>query len=168
MSSTTLPTGTWTLDSSSTVSVTVKKMGFITVVGTLDITSSSIEIDANNQITSVDVVVDAGSYNTSNAKRDTHVLSADFLDAETHKTISFRTGAVKPSSSGYQSTGALTIKGQTSPIEVSISDVKVSENSGSFSATATVDRKKIGIDKMPSFVIGQNLQLAVSARATLA
>lgn len=168
MSSTTLPTGTWTLDSSSTVSVTVKKMGFITVVGTLDITSSSIEIDTNNQITSVDVVVDAGSYNSSNAKRDNHVHGNDFLDVENHETISFSTGAVTPASSGYQSTGSLTIKGQTSPIEVLITDVAVNETSGSFNATATVDRKKIGVDKMPSFVIGQNLLLAVSGKATLA
>lgn len=167
MSTTTLPTGTWTLDSSSTVSITVKKMGFITVVGTLDITSSSIEIDANNQITNVEVVVDAASYNSSNAKRDTHVHGDDFLDAENHKAISFNTGAVKPASSGYQSTGSLTIKGQTSPIEVSITDVEVSGNSGSFNATSTVDRKKIGITKMPSFVIGQNLQLSVTAKATL-
>lgn len=168
MSNTTLPTGTWTLDSSSTVSITVKKMGFITVVGTLDITSSSIEIDANNNITNVAVSVDAGSYNSSNEKRDVHVHSDDFLDAENHKTITFTTGSVKPSSSGYVSTGSLTLKGQTSPIELSITDVKVNGSKGSFNATATVDRKAIGITKMPGFVIGSKLQLAVSGNATLA
>jgi polyisoprenoid-binding protein YceI len=168
MSTTTLPTGTWKLDPTSTVSITVKKLGFITVVGTLDIVSSTIEVDAENQITNVEVVTKAGSYSSSNPKRDTHVHSADFLDVENHETISFTTGAVKPTSSGYQSAGSLTIKGQSSPMEVTITDVDVSENSGSFNASATINRKKIGIDKMPTFVIGQNLQLKVSAKVSKA
>jgi len=33
-----------------------------------------------------------------------------------------------------------------------------------FTATAVIDRKAIGVDKMPTFVIGQNLELTLNAK----
>ena len=163
-----LPTGTWQLDASSTtVTVTVKKLGFITVPATLDVRSGSIEIGDDHQVTNVDIVIDASSYTSKNAKRNEHVLGPDFLDAETHPTISFRTGQVTSGSAGYNSNGTVTVKGQSSSIDVTIVDVDVSGTSGSFTATATVDRNALGVDKMPAFIVGRNLQLTVEAKASL-
>jgi polyisoprenoid-binding protein YceI len=161
-----LPSGTWQLDTSaSTVTVSVKKMGLFTVPATLTVTSGTIEIDDNNQVTNVEIIADASSYTSKNGKRNGHVLGSDFLDAENHPTIGFRTSQVASESPGYTSSGTVTVKGQPSPIEITITDVDVSDAVGSFTATASVDRKTIGIDKMPTLVIGRSLQLAISAKA---
>ena len=162
-----LPTGTWQLDTAATsVTATVKKLGMITVTSSLGLVSGTFEIDAEGQVSGVEIVADASSYSSGNAKRDTHVLSDDFLGAETHPEITFRADAVRPAGRGYEAKGTVTIKGQTSPIDLTISDVDVNDERGTFTATAAIDRTTIGLDKMPNFVIGRTLQLTVSATAT--
>lgn len=162
-----LPTGTWQLDTSATtVTVSVKKLGFITVPATLDVVSGSIEIDDERQVTNVDIVVDASSYASKNAKRNKHVLGPDFLDTENHPTISFRTDRVTPRDGGYTSNGTVTVKGQSSPIDVTIADIEASSANGSFTATADVDRNVLGVHKMPGFIVGRNVQLTVDATAS--
>ena len=87
MTITQLPSGTWQLDTSATtVTVSVKKLGFFAVPATLDVSSGSIEIDDDHQVTNVDIVVDASSYASKNAKRNEHVLGPDFLDTKNHPT----------------------------------------------------------------------------------
>ncbi len=67
--------------------------------------------------------------------------------------------------SGYSANGTVTIKGQTSPVDVTITNVQFTDSDGSFTASAIIDRKAIGVDKMPTFVVGRNLELTVSAKA---
>ena len=87
------------------------------------------------------------------------------LDAGTHPTIAFRSDQVTPAGNGLTSNGTVTIKGQTSPIDVTVSNVDVNGATGSFVATATIDRNAIGIDKMPALVIGRHLDITVNATA---
>lgn len=165
---TTLPTGTWTIDpAQTTIAVTVKKLGVLNIAAQLTATSGAIEVDSDNNVTGVEVIANAGSFSTGNDKRDEHVLSADFLDADNHADLVFRTGKVSPVANGYRAEGTFTAKGQESPANVSISDVAVGADQGTFVATATLDRNVLGIDKMPSFVIGRELQLVVTATAAL-
>lgn len=162
-----LPTGTWTIDPArTTITISAKKLGFITVPATLTVSSGSIEIDADHRVASVEVVADAGSYASKNAKRNDHVRSADFLDVDNHPELTFGTDQVEPSGDGHHADGSVTVKGQRFPVSVAISDVEFDESRGSFVASATIDRHAIGIDKMPGLVIGRNLQLTVEATAT--
>lgn len=164
---TTLPTGTWQLDTSATtVTVTAKKLKVITVPAALTVTGGTIEIDDDHQVVDVRIEADAASYASKNPKRNAHVVSEDFLDAASHPTISFNAGSLTSTADGYRANGTVTVKGTTSPIEVAVSDVAVDDTSGSFTATATIDRTVIGVDKMPSFVIDRDLQLTVAATAT--
>ncbi len=166
MSNTTaLPTGIWHLEPSTTITTTVKKMGVITVPATLDLVSSTIEINADHEIVSVDVVADASSYASKNAKRNEHVVGEDFLDAAVHPTISFRADTVTADGSNYRAKGSVTVKGRTSPVDVTIADVNFTDTTGSFTASATIDRKTIGVDRMPTFIIGRELALSVTAKA---
>lgn len=161
---TVLPTGTWKVDTATTtVTVTVKKLGLFDIPAALTVSSGVIEINEQNEITNVEVNVDAASYKSKNTKRNEHVISGDFLDAETHPTITFRTGSVLASGGGHRATGTVTVKGRTTPLDVTVGSVDVGADAGSFTATATVDRNSIGVDKMPSFVIGSDLHVAVSA-----
>ena len=161
-----LPTGTWTLDpTATTVTVFAKKLGLFTIPATLTVVSGSIEIGDDHQVTNVEVIADASSYASKNAKRNEHVTSPDFLDAEAHPTVAFRAGDVTPSGAGHASTGTVTVKGQTTPMNVAVSNVDVDGATGSFVATATVDRNAIGVDKMPALIIGRNLEIIVNATA---
>ncbi|NNC81062.1 MAG: YceI family protein [Acidimicrobiales bacterium] len=163
---TALPAGTWNLDpAKTTITVTATKLGFVKVPATLTMQSGTIEIDADNEVTGVEVVADAGSYASPNAKRNEHIRSADFLDVDNHPEVTFTAGKVSRTATGYRADGSVTVKGQRSPTTVDISDVDTGR--GSFVATATMDRNAIGVDKMPSLVIGSELQLTVTAAASI-
>ena len=163
----TLPTGTWKLDpSETTITVSVKKLGMFTVPATLQMTSGALEIDDNHQVVNVDIVADAASYASKSGKRNEHVVGSDFLDADAHPTLAFTASAVTPSTNGYRTSGSVTVKGQSSPVDVIIDNVEITDTQGSFTATATVDRMAVGVDKMPTMMIGRDLQIMVSANAT--
>lgn len=164
---TALPTGTWQLDTlATTVTVSARKMGMFAVPADLTVTTGTIEINDSHGVVSVNIVADAASYKSKNAKRNEHVIGKDFLDASAHPTISFQADSVVASGDGFRANGTVTIKGQTSPVDVTVTDVQFTGTDGSFTASATVDRKVIGVAKMPTFVIGANLELTVSAKAT--
>ena len=171
MITTQLPAGTWQVDTgATTVNVSVKKLGLFTTPATFAVTSGTIEVDANHEVTGVNITVDASSYSSKNAKRDKHVVGSDFLDTDNHATINFRAEHVSSAdasnpSATYTSAGVVTIKGQSSAVDVAIAGVEVTGDAGSFTATATVDRKAIGVGKLPTFVVGQDLQLEVAAIA---
>ena len=161
-----LPTGTWRLDPDrTTITVTAKKLGLFTVPATLTMSAGTIEIGSEHQVARVEVVADAGSYTSRNAKRNDHIRGADFLDADNHPDLVFTAEQVKPVADGYQTAGSVTVKGVTFPLDVDISDLEFDAHSGSFVATATIDRNAIGVGKLPSLVIGRNLQLTVAATA---
>lgn len=160
-----LPTGKWQLDTAATtVTVSVRKLAIFDVAATLAVRSGTIEIDENHQVTSVDIVADAGSYTSRSAKRNEHVVSKDFLDAESHPDIRFQADTVTSRGDGYQGKGTATVKGKSSPVDVAVSDVSFTDATGAFTVTAVIDRKAIGIDKMPTLVIGQTVELTVNAK----
>ena len=161
-----LPRGTWRLDPDRTViRVTAKKLGVFPVTATLAMSAGTIEIAEDHRVVAVAVAVDAGSYASRSAARNDHIRSADFLDAEHHPELVFTAEQVMPVADGYQADGTITVKGETFPLQVNVSNVEVDAGSGSFGATATIDRNAIGVSKLPSFVIGRNLELTVSAVA---
>ncbi len=145
-----LPTGTWNLDQAqTTVTVTAKKMSFITVPATLTVSAGTIEIDHDHNIVNVEIIADAASYTSSNDKRDTHVRSNDFLDVDNHPTITFHSGKVTVTPDGYHANGSVTLKGQSSPIEVAIDDVEFDSRTGSFSAVRRDRPQHSGCEQAP-------------------
>ncbi len=165
---TTFPNGTWALDpSATTLEVTVKKLGFITVVGTLEIESGSIEI-VDGAVASVGVAAKSDSYSTGNPKRDEHVRSADFLDAGAHPAIEFSASGAEAKGASYRLAGTTKVKGASAPLSLDVSGLSVDGEQATFKAAGSVDRTAIGVDKLPGFVINNNLELSISATATLA
>ncbi len=163
---TNLPTGTWKLDpAATTVTVAAKKLLLWTIPATLTVTDGTVEIDETGKVAGVEVVADAGSYTSKNSKRDEHVVGSDFLHATEHPTITFRSGTVAPAIGGHRADGTVTIKGRTSPIAVTIGDLAIDDTTATFAATTTVDRRALGVDKLPALVIGHELQLSVRAAA---
>lgn len=162
--STRLPAGTWTLDPEQTeVSVAVKKLGFIEVEAELALIAGQIVVDADGNVASVDAAVAAGSYTSGNDKRDTHVRSADFLDAESHPEIRFSAGPVE---STTRVAGTVSVKGTQTPVAFDVRSIAIGDAVGSFTADVSVDRRDLGVDKLPSFVIANDLRITVSAHSS--
>lgn len=101
---------------------------------------------------SVEVVIDAKSITTGIKKRDDHLLSPDFLDAEKYPELIFTsTKAEKAGSHRLAVTGDLTIHGITRPVTLHIDyagPVKSpfgGETTMGFSIIAEIDRDDFGI-----------------------
>ncbi len=162
------PAGTWNIDTETTsVEVSVKKLKLITVSGRLDVSAGTIVVDHDHRVASVDVVLDAASYHTGNAKRDAHVKSSDFLDVDQHPTIRLRAADVRATSSGHVVKGALVVNGVSAPAELSVDDLAISGDRATFTATTTVGRRSLGVTKMPNFVVGDELTVRAVVHASI-
>ena len=163
-----LDEGRWNVDpSQTTITVSAKKFGFLTVDGTLEVSAGLIEIDSNNQVTAVEITASSDTYNSANKKRDLHIKDRDFLDAATYPSIVFRCSDVETSADGYRATGTVTVKDTTTDLVVEIRDVKFDSGHCTFRTSSAFSRKAIGITKLPSFVIGSSLSLDVEVKAKL-
>src|SRR4051794_26213770 len=88
----TTTTTTWQIDPAhSSIEFAVKHMMFTTVRGRFKDVKGTIAVNEQSpDNSSVNVEIDAASLDTGVADRDAHLRSADFLDVENHKTITFR------------------------------------------------------------------------------
>ncbi len=101
---------------------------------------------------SVNATIDATSIFTNSDDRDAHLRSADFFDAENHKTLSFAgTSFTKLDDDNYQLKGNLTIKGISKEIALDVEfggvnkDPWGNEKAG-FSLTGKINRKDWGLN----------------------
>jgi polyisoprenoid-binding protein YceI len=143
----------WNIDTShSGVHFTVRHMVFAKVHGRFTRWSGSIELDEQNPAASrVSVEIETASIDTSEEKRDGHLRSADFLDAETYPKITFKSTKVDPKGdTEMRVTGDLTIHGVTKPVTLNVELAgKGKDPWGNerivFSGTVSVDRKDFGL-----------------------
>jgi polyisoprenoid-binding protein YceI len=106
---------------------------------------------AQPEKSSVEFTIQAASIDTNLPDRDTHLRNADFLDAEKHPRITFRSTRVAAKGEGrYEVTGTLTLRGVTREVTLPVQflgfvkDPWGNEKAG-FEATLTVNRKDFGI-----------------------
>jgi len=134
----------WQIDTArSTAQFTVKHMMVNTVRGTIGKLSGTVRYDAANPAaTSVHAQVDASTIDTQNAKRDTHLRSADFFDVERFPTITFRSTKVEPAGAGLlKMTGDFTLHGVTRPVVFQVEGLDKPRKV----ATAQISRKEFGM-----------------------
>jgi polyisoprenoid-binding protein YceI len=88
--------------------------------------------------------IEAASLDTGNKKRDKHLRSSDFFDADAHKTLTFTLLGVAPGAAGLTLRGVLRIKGAelevTAPLEVERSTDGIT-----LSTALDVDRAAAGV-----------------------
>lgn len=112
---------TWVLDTShSSIEFAVKHMLISTVKGRFATFSVDAQVDeANLAASSATVTMNVASVDTRDEARDTHLRSADFLDAANHPTVTFVTTRLEPKGgSDYRIIGDLTIRGVTKEISL--------------------------------------------------
>jgi polyisoprenoid-binding protein YceI len=118
-SKTSLPAGTWAVDPvHTTIAFQVTDTGdlFSTIVGRFTDFEGRIE---GGEEASLEGTVRVASLTTDNDQRDAHLQSPDFLEAERHPEIGFRSTAVEPTGDdAFRIRGELTIK--ETPFEVEL------------------------------------------------
>lgn len=112
-----VPAGIWEIDPKhSTVGFHVKHMGIAKVRGRFNVFAGRIEVTADSVVASG--TVDVASVDSNEGKRDDHLRSADFFDAERFPQLVFATTSVEPAEGGVTIRGDLTMHGITKEIEL--------------------------------------------------
>ena len=114
--------------------------------------SGTISIDRlNPSASSVEFTIKAASIDTKEPKRDKHLRSADFFDAEQFPTITFKSTRVTPAGKDlYNVTGLFTMHGVTKSITLPVKFLGFARDSwgndvAGFEVETVIDRKDYGI-----------------------
>jgi len=143
---------TWQIDTAHTVvSFTGKHMMITKVRGIFKDVSGTIEYDeADPARSTVEVTIPAATVETGMEPRDKHLRSADFLDAETHPTLDFRSTSIASKGDRWAITGDLTIRGVTRPVVLDAEQLGVvagmdGRRHAGFEATTKIKRSDWGL-----------------------
>jgi polyisoprenoid-binding protein YceI len=104
------------------------------------------------ELASITAIIDTASISTCEEKRDAHLRSADFFDAETHPQMTFRSTRVQQQGNDdFLITGDLKIRGETHPVTFKAHSEGRSKSpfgftAWGFSATATINRTDWGLN----------------------
>src|SRR5438552_4083366 len=116
-------TGRWDIDPiHSSAGFTVRHLVISKVRGRFRRWSGSLTLDdARPENSRVEIRIETASIDTDEPKRDDHLRSADFFDAERYPEIVFLgTHIEKDGKDRYQVTGDLTIAGVTRPVRLEV------------------------------------------------
>ncbi len=169
----------WAVDPThSAVEFAVKHMMFATVKGRFSDISGTIAVDAADLgRSSVQVTIGAASIDTHDEKRDAHLRSPEFLDAEQYPTLSFTSTRVEAMGNDrYRVTGDLTIHGITREVtlDTTFNGEGVNpwgQSVRGYSAEATINRKDFGLNwnvglEAGGVLVGENVKLALDVEAS--
>ena len=168
----------WQIDPNhTTITAAVKHMMLTTVRGGFAGATGVIDFDpARPEAGGIDLRIPAKSVNTGDEKRDGHLRSADFLDADNHPEIVFRSTKVTPTGKDrFTVDGDLTIRDTTKPVTVGVeligiaADPRAGQRVG-FDAKLSFDRTQWGLTwnmPVPSGVlVGEKITIEASIAAT--
>ena len=145
---------TWHIDTAhSDAEFAVRHMMISTVKGHFaEVTGTVVMNEADPAASVVDVTIPVASIDTRDAKRDAHLKSADFFDADHYPTITFKSTRVTGDVQGtFTIAGNLTMRGVSRPVTLEVEaagrgkDPWGGEVAG-FSAKTKVNRKDFGLE----------------------
>jgi polyisoprenoid-binding protein YceI len=142
-----LATGTWSLDpehssvefrSRTLYGLIGVKGGFGRYRGRLDLTG----------VPAIELVLEADSIDTGNKRRDEHLRSVDFFDADEHPRVSFEAGGANLDGETLHAQGILRAAGGQAPLDVT---ARVRAVGGEFEieASARIDQRELGMNWNP-------------------
>jgi polyisoprenoid-binding protein YceI len=117
-----------------------------------DFTVAIVYDDKEVSKSSVDAVIKATSIDTGIERRDNHLRTADFFEAEKYPEITFKSSSVVKKGKGYIARGTFTMRGVSKEIELPfvINGVNRDEKTGKttlgLTARTTVNRREYGIN----------------------
>ncbi|HSU16211.1 MAG TPA: YceI family protein [Longimicrobium sp.] len=124
---------------------------------------------------SVNVEIQTASIDTRNERRDTHLRSADFFDAPSHPTITFRSTRVQMQRGGaLKIYGNLTIRGTTKAVVLDGRMLQVAGTPGhrriGFEASTTINRMDYGVTwnraaEGGGLTLGDDVEITIAVEA---
>jgi polyisoprenoid-binding protein YceI len=167
---------TFVIDKShSNVAFTIRHL-FSKVTGRFDDFSGTVAYDADNLAASkVDVVIKSASIYTAQARRDAHLKSADFFNADSFPELAFHSTEVKKVGDRVSVTGNLTIRGITHPVVLDAAILGVGPGMGGretagFEGKTRINRKDYNVlwnkalDK-GGMLLGDDVDIDISVEA---
>lgn len=177
MSTTEQALQTFTIDPSHTgIEFTVRHMVISKVRGRFGTFHGTVALtEGSNVPVAVDVEIDAASIDTREPQRDAHLRSADFLDAETYPTISFKGTTFAGNDAAFRIDGDLTIHGVTRSVRLDGSvEGRVTDPWGNdriaFEAQGKINRKDFGLTwnqalETGGVLVGEEIAIALTVQA---
>jgi polyisoprenoid-binding protein YceI len=167
----------WQIDAAhTTVEFAVKHMMITTVKGRFASVDGSLYVDENHPAApELEVTIDTASLDTREAKRDAHLRSPDFFDAETYPVITFKAHHIEGDPTGsFRLHGDLTIRGVTrrmvlnARFEGHTRDPWGGERLG-FSATTKLNRKDFDLRwnvalEAGGWLVGDDVRITIDAQ----
>jgi polyisoprenoid-binding protein YceI len=175
-----MATTTWTIDAShSGIHFSVRHLVIAKVRGKFTSFKGALELDeADLKRSKVDVSIDIASVNTAEDKRDAHLRSADFFDAEKFPTATFKSTSITQSGDEYLVKGDLSLHGVSREVELRATfEGKGKDPWGgeraAFQAKTTINREDWGMKfNMPleggGVVVGTKIELDLEVEAVKA
>jgi polyisoprenoid-binding protein YceI len=166
-----LTTEIWSADPShSSVEFVVRHLGLSKVRGRFTDFTAELTVAEDVGDTVVSASIELGSVSTGDEKRDAHLRSADFFDADSGTSaMTFRSVSVSGSGEDFRMVGELTIGSVTGTVEL---DVEFAGQAGDpwggtragFSGIGEISRKDFGIDfNIPldggAFMVGDKVKI---------
>jgi polyisoprenoid-binding protein YceI len=173
------PAGTYVLDESHThVGFVARHLVVAKTRGRFASFRGSVVIGEDPLASSVDVEIDVASVDTRDERRDDHLRSPDFFDAEAHPVMRYRSRGVRAADHGhFVLEGDLTVRDVTRPVALTVEfDGAVTDPWGgtraAFSASAQVDREDFGLTWNQALegggvVVGKIVSIEIEAEAVL-
>ena len=176
-----LTQSTWNIDPAhSAAQFRVKHLMISNVRGEFGKMSGKVTFDGKNYATiKAEAVIDVASINTREKKRDDHLRSPDFFDAEAFPNITFKSKRVeKINGNKFNLVGDLTMRGVTREITLDVEATPVVKGMGGESrigaqATTTLNRQDYGIKwnralDTGGVVVGDEVQITLDLELTQA
>jgi polyisoprenoid-binding protein YceI len=153
--------GTWRIDPRrSCIEFRVRVFwGLGSVSGRFDAYEGQLDLGAKPAI---ELTIEADSVQTGNRRRDRHLRSADFFDAEHHPQIRFLSDSVDLQAGMLKVRGRLSARGQSVPLEV-IAPVRWADGELEIEAVAIAAHRKLGLTWSPFRIIPPRTEARVKA-----
>ena len=124
---------------------------------------------------SVEFVIQTASIDTRNEKRDGHLRSADFFDAEKYPEITFTSSKItKIDSDSYAVAGILSMHGVNNPVVLTVDFLGEMTAMGGtragFEVSTTINRQDFGVSwnrtlDQGGFVLGDDVEVTINLEA---
>lgn len=170
---------TWNVDQTHSSVVFKVRHLFSNVQGEFTDFSGTIDYDPENPTAMVwDATVQVASISTNNEKRDGHLKSDDFFNAEKFPTITFKTTKVEKKDGKLRMTGDFTMRDVTKPVTLDVEFLGAGKHPmregaqvAGFTATGKVNRDDFGVSWNSvvegSSVVGDEVTLNIEIEAIL-
>ena len=168
---------TWSIDPvHSSVEFAVRHLMITTVKGRFTDVQGTVVLDeVNPSASSAEITIQAGSIDTREPQRDTHLKSADFFEAEKFPTLTFRSTSVRDwTAEGFTLVGNLTIHGVTREVALAVTNEGRAKDPwggqrAGFTATTRIRRSDFGLTwnqllEAGGFAVSDDVKIALDVQ----